>query len=206
MAEEQQKKKRGRPPKEVSEANKRAKYEALKAEFDASETKGKALPSMKQQRRTMVTIDPGEASRYAQVFVKQSGILDYDPDELPEVTEKRMQFINYMESCVQYDIIPANQGCFSALHVSQEEWRRTVAGQINPQFRPLFSQIERVLSAIREQLGMKSKINPATLIFWGKNFDGMKDEQDVIIANKDQFGELPDGQKLAEKYANLPDK
>ena len=206
MAEEQQKRKRGRPTKEATEARKRAEYEALKAEFDAPEAKGKALPSMKQKGRVMVTVDPGEASRYTQVFMQQSGLLDYDSNELPEVTEKRMLFINYMESCVQYDIIPANQGCFSALHVSPEEWRKTVAGQINPQFRVLYTQIERVLSAIREQLGMKSKINPATLIFWGKNFDGMKDEQEVLVANKDQFGELPDGQKLAEKYMNLPDK
>lgn len=207
MAEEKLPKlKRGRPPREVTEARRRAEFEKLKAKFEPPDVNPKKMPANANNRRAMVTLDAGEAQKYTAVFLQQSGILDVHDEDSPECARDRRLFIDYMESCYTNDIIPANQACLSALHITAEDWRKTIAGQINPDRRSLYVQIERVLAAIREQLGMKSKINPATLIFWGKNFDGMKDEQDVIVSNHDQFGALPDGQKLADKYSNLPDK
>ena len=42
------------------------------------------------------------------------------------------------------------------------------------------------MSQIREQLMSDGKINPVTGIFWQKNWDGLKDQQEVVIEPRRQ--------------------
>lgn len=45
------------------------------------------------------------------------------------------------------------------------------------------------------------KVNPVTGIFWQKNYDGMKDQQEVVVTpNQNPLGEGQNAQQLAEKY------
>ena len=43
------------------------------------------------------------------------------------------------------------------------------------------------MSQIREQLMSDGKINPVTGIFWQKNWDGLKDQQEVVIEPRKQI-------------------
>ena len=43
------------------------------------------------------------------------------------------------------------------------------------------------MSSIREQLAASGKLNPVTAIFWQKNFDGLKDQQEVIVEPRKQI-------------------
>ena len=43
------------------------------------------------------------------------------------------------------------------------------------------------MSSIREQLAASGKLNPVTAIFWQKNFDGLKDQQEVVIEPRKQI-------------------
>jgi hypothetical protein len=42
------------------------------------------------------------------------------------------------------------------------------------------------LSQMREQYGATGKLNPVTLIFWQKNYDGLTDVQQIEVSAKDQ--------------------
>ncbi len=44
-----------------------------------------------------------------------------------------------------------------------------------------------IMSSIREQLAASGKLNPVTAIFWQKNFDGLKDQQEVIVEPRKQI-------------------
>ena len=43
------------------------------------------------------------------------------------------------------------------------------------------------MSQIREQLMSDGKINPVTGIFWQKNWDGLKDQQEVVVEARKQI-------------------
>ena len=45
----------------------------------------------------------------------------------------------------------------------------------------LIKKAKRVMGTYREILGSEGKLNPSTLIFWQKNYDGLKDIQDITI-------------------------
>jgi hypothetical protein len=46
----------------------------------------------------------------------------------------------------------------------------------------LLKKAKVALSAYREMLGSTGKINPVTLIFWQKNYDGLEDKQTMEVA------------------------
>ena len=66
----------------------------------------------------------------------------------------------------------------------------------------------------REGLMEDGKVNPVTGIFWQKNYDGMKDQQEVVLTpNQNPLGEQKDAESLKQKYlentygvAELPEK
>ena len=62
----------------------------------------------------------------------------------------------------------------------------------------------KTMSSIRESLGSQGKLNPATLIFWQKNFDGLSDVQQVEIAAVQQAVKSPE-QIAAEIDDDIPE-
>ena len=45
------------------------------------------------------------------------------------------------------------------------------------------------------------QINNITGIFWQKNYDGMKDQQDIVVTpNTSPLGDTESAERLAEKY------
>ena len=54
------------------------------------------------------------------------------------------------------------------------------------------------MSSIREQLAASGKLNPVTAIFWQKNFDGLKDQQEVIVEPRKQIETPEEVQKMLE--------
>ena len=45
------------------------------------------------------------------------------------------------------------------------------------------------------------KVNPVTGIFWQKNYDGLKDQQEVVLTpNTNPLGEQKDAEALKQKY------
>ena len=48
------------------------------------------------------------------------------------------------------------------------------------------------------------QINPVTGIFWQKNYDGLKDTQDLVLTPNTQRLSDNDYQEIAEKYKQLP--
>lgn len=45
------------------------------------------------------------------------------------------------------------------------------------------------------------KVNPVTGIFWQKNYDGLRDQQEVVLTpNTSPLGEQADAESLKQKY------
>lgn len=117
------------------------------------------------------------------VFESKTPCLD-NPVEVEQAIK------NYFLSCIDKGLRPGNLGLYAVLGLDKNDVRdllqgrvRTVNGQgVNVETISHIKKACKVISLYRESLGSAGKLNPATLIFWQKNYDGLEDVQRVDVA------------------------
>lgn len=53
-------------------------------------------------------------------------------------------------------------------------------------------------------LGADGKLNPVTLVWWQKQYDGMVDKQELVVTPNGQRLSDSDYQDIADRYKQLP--
>ena len=104
-----------------------------------------------------------------------------DPEEVAAAIE------DYFKDCAEKGLRPGNLGLYSVLGLSKQDVSNAILGyskRLSPAVIDLLKKAKVALSAYREMLGSTGKINPVTLIFWQKNYDGLEDKQTMEIAPK----------------------
>ena len=107
----------------------------------------------------------------------------------------------YFDDCVSKGLRPGNLGLYTCLGLDKKEVFDLLAGR-TPR-KASVSSIElikkacKAMSAYRELLGSQGRLNPATLIFWQKNFDGLEDVQRMELA----ADTMPKAQQTPEEIA-----
>lgn len=108
-----------------------------------------------------------------------------EPD-LSKPYEVKQCIDNYFQSCIEKNIRPGNMGLYASLGLEKREVQHLLDGTQRKNATPeSIAHIKRACKAIslyREALGSAGKLNPATLIFWQKNYDGLEDVQRVDVA------------------------
>lgn len=91
----------------------------------------------------------------------------------------------YFRDCINRGLRPGNLGLYASLGLSKQEVSNEIRGVTHKLDSPTIDLIKKAkvaLSTYREMLGSTGKINPVTLIFWQKNYDGLEDKQTMEIA------------------------
>lgn len=92
----------------------------------------------------------------------------------------------YFERCAARGLRPGNLGLYAALGMTKQEVSDVIRGtnksKASPATIDLLKKAKAVLSEYREQLGAQGKLNPVTMIFWQKNYDGLTDTQSIEIS------------------------
>lgn len=91
----------------------------------------------------------------------------------------------YFKYCIDRGLRPGNLGLYAALGLSKQDVSNAINGYSNklrPSTIDLIKKAKQALATYRELLGSQGKLNPVTLIFWQKNYDGLRDVQDINIA------------------------
>lgn len=129
-------------------------------------------------------------------------ILPTEPLNYNDVAEMERRFANYLELCAVWDMKIGNQAAYAAIGISKElawEWENRSQG--NPTRRDFIKKVRQFCAMYREGLMEDGKVNPVTGIFWQKNYDGMKDQQEVVLTpNTSPLGEQQDTEALKQKY------
>lgn len=129
-------------------------------------------------------------------------ILPTEPLDLNDVEEMERRFDNYLRLCAEWDMKIGNQAAYAAIGIDKGtawEWVNRSLG--NPARTDFVKKVQKVCAMYREGLMEDGKVNPVTGIFWQKNYDGMKDLQEVVLTpNTNPLGEQKDAEALKQKY------
>lgn len=90
----------------------------------------------------------------------------------------------YFKDCISRGLRPGNLGLYAVLGLSKQEVSNELRGvthKLSSSTIDLIKKAKVALSTYREMLGSTGKINPVTLIFWQKNYDGLEDKQTMEI-------------------------
>lgn len=128
-------------------------------------------------------------------------------DTIPEMMQR---FNEYIDSCIEEGIRPGNMGAYAAIGVTKDLVCHWKTGQ-NEELKDFALYIESFFSSYREKLMIDGEIDKAFGIFWQKNYDGFKDQQDYVVSAVQVQEENADVNELAKRYlenseiAALPD-
>ena len=129
-------------------------------------------------------------------------ILPTEPLDRDDVEEMERRFAFYLEMCAQWDMKVGNMAAYAAIGIDKDdayEWTNRNMG--NPARTRFIKKVQKVCAMYREGLMEDGKVNPVTGIFWQKNYDGMKDQQEVVLTpNTSPLGEQKDAEALKQKY------
>lgn len=129
-------------------------------------------------------------------------ILPTEPLDYNDVAEMERRFNRYLQLCAEWDMKIGNQAAYAAIGIDKGtawEWENRSLG--NPARTDFIKKVRQFCAMYREGLMEDGKVNPVTGIFWQKNYDGMKDQQEVVLTpNTSPLGEQKDAEALRQKY------
>lgn len=137
----------------------------------------------------------------AKVTAFMMEIMPKEPLDTQDVAEMERRFMNYVQKCSEWDMKVGNQAAYMAIGITKEqawEWENVVKG--NPARCDFIKKVRQFCGVFREGLMQDGKVNPVTGIFWQKNYDGMKDQTEMVLTPNNPLGEQKDMKALEQKY------
>lgn len=128
-----------------------------------------------------------------------------EPLNRHDVDEMRRRFQHYLETCKKYDMKIANLQAYQAMGLNKDEVTHFITQRsANPERADFLKYVRGMCGAYREALANDGKIRDSIAIFYGKNYDGLKDQQEVVI-NANAYDDTVSAEELAKKYLETAD-
>lgn len=107
---------------------------------------------------------------------------------------------------IKYDMKIGNQAAYAAIGIDKGiAWEWVNRCTTNPARTDFIKKVQKVCALYREGLMQDGKVNPVTGIFWQKNYDGMKDQTEMVLTPNNPLGDSADTEALARKYLDNAD-
>lgn len=124
-----------------------------------------------------------------------------EPLDLHDVPEMERRFANYLQKCAEQDMKVGNQAAYMAIGITkQQAWEWENNRSRNPARADFIKKVRQICGVFREGLMQDGKVNPVTGIFWQKNYDGMKDQTEMVLTPNNPLGDMKDTKALEQKY------
>ncbi len=124
----------------------------------------------------------------------------------PVLLRMERRFMHYLETCAKYDMKIGNQAAYAAIGIDKGiAWEWVNRCTTNPARTDFIKKVQKVCALYREGLMQDGKVNPVTGIFWQKNYDGMKDQTEMVLTPNNPLGDSADTEALARKYLDNAD-
>lgn len=163
------------------------------------------LPTAKKNRNSPVIGDngidtkPGDNSKYATVLMELASWPKTDKTDIEELDNRFMEYLQY---CASNDIKIGNQMAYLALGLSKDDVYDMEHGRkLGNSASEFIKKVKQICAGNRELLMQDGKVNPITGIFWQKNYDSMKDVQDITITPNNALQPTMSLEEIADKVA-----
>lgn len=146
-----------------------------------------------------VHTQPGDNAKYAGVLAT---ILRWGPVDKSDVDALEKRFWNFVDYCMEHDVKVTNQVTYLAMGITKDD----VYNWENDRSRSsahceLIKKVKSFCAAYREMLGADGRLNPVTLVWWQKNYDGLVDKSEVVLTPNNPLGTITDQKQLEERIA-----
>ena len=147
-----------------------------------------------------VNTKPGDNTRYAGILTQLHKWGEVDHANIEALEQRFWQFVDF---CGANDVRVTNQLAYFALGLNKDnvyDWENG-RGR-TPAHSDFIKKIKSFCSTYREMLGADGRLNPVTLVWWQKNYDGFVDKSEVILTPNNPLGSDSDPATMAQKYQN----
>ena len=146
-----------------------------------------------------VHTQPGDNAKYAGVLAT---ILRWGPVDKSDVDALEKRFWNFVDYCMEHDVKVTNQVTYLAMGITKDDvynWENDRTR--SPAHSELIKKVKSFCAAYREMLGADGRLNPVTLVWWQKNYDGLVDKSEVVLTPNNPLGTIADQKQLEERIA-----
>jgi DNA-binding XRE family transcriptional regulator len=152
-------------------------------------------------------LDLGDADDNTRRIVFVTTLATLPPIDTKDAGALEARLGEYLAICREQGMKAGNQAMCLALGVEVStliSWSNGNAP--TPSLVQFAKKARSICSSFRESYMQDGKVNPVTGIFWQKNYDGLKDQQEHVITPNNVLGDRPDPVRLQQKYLDsLPD-
>lgn len=126
-----------------------------------------------------------------------------EPLDKTDVAEMERRFQHYLQVCAERGMKVSNQAAYLAIGINKDDvYDWTTRSSIMPERSEFCKKVQQICAVVREGLMSDGKVNPVVGIFWQKNYDGLRDQQEHIIAPVNPLGEGRSAEELQKKYSD----
>ena len=129
---------------------------------------------------------PGDNSKYAGFLMKigQWGTVDKS-----DVQAMEKRFWDYVNLCFEWDVRVTNQVAYYAMGITRDDVYDWENGRSrSSEHSALIKKVKSFCSSYREMLGADGRLNPVTLVWWQKNYDGLVDRKRSFLPQTIRWG------------------
>ena len=168
---------------------------------DATMEQGKELVKRKMKPRggnspvigdNGVHTKPGDNSKIAG-FLMEVG--KWGPVDKSDVQAMEKRFWDYVSLCFERDV----RVTMGITRDDVYDWEN--GRSRSPEHSALIKKVKIFCGSYREMLGADGKLNPVTLVWWQKNYDGLVDKSEVVLTPNNPLGTIADQKQLEERIA-----
>lgn len=170
----------------------------------AKDKKPRAKTEANTRPRGIIAMQNPElpAGYYSEFISFATEIMPTEPLDLHDVPEMERRFAFYLQKCQEYDKKPGNLAAYAAIGINEANVRKWIANEPDSERGRFGKKIKDFMAACREDTMGSGKLNPVVGIFWQKNYDGLRDQQELVVAPKKEM-ETVDDRVLQAKYADV---
>lgn len=150
----------------------------------------KEIPPVKMPRnKAMVDQgDPELNKLYANLAIE---LLSWGKADKSNPDELYNRFLRYLDYCSQHNLKIGNQAAYLAMGITKDDVYDWENGRRDSKAHAeLIIKVKAICGMYRECAMADGKIMPATGIFWQKNYDGLRDEQKIVLEPKKQMDDV----------------
>ena len=140
---------------------------------------------------------PGDNSKYAGIL---STVISWGNVDKSNINELEDRFKKIVSFCMEHDIRMTNQLVYLGIGITKDDVYEWSIGKIRTKEHTDFiKKVKAFCATYREMLGADGKLNPITLVWWQKNYDGMVDRQEVVLTPNNPLGDGDSEDEIAKR-------